>query len=372
MLREIPVLVDELAGGGLVMRDRMGVDWLLVDEHGKPQRQPVGVYGPAPATLAAKEPDHPLVQRAGRPVEHRDLVANVLPAGPIGGSGRGGRVSGSAEPRLPINVDRTDLLAAPRGRTSASAPLAYPEQDGDQVGFLPVAATLDGLAEGLRLHRGAGERRPFPAVTSLCTWLLKRLDDACNDWPGIGEFFDEVRHAHDALRGQAGRIDIPDYKAGVPCSKCGHLTLLRHGGRDYVECASCPYALTIPEYERYVSTLSTMLGTEERERRKKVAADRRAMVRLLREMHAVGWRCTRPPTSDEAPVDGDETRAVRWERPGESIDLTMLGDWGCLYYSQVDAAVVLSVEWLAPVSARWLRSVCSAAGVLALPKERAA
>lgn len=372
-LGEIPDLLAELDGRHADIVVDVPGPRLLADGTPVPA---LGVYGPAPVRLAAVEPDHPRVLRAGRPIEHVDALATALPAAAVSAPAGGGRVSGSLEPRLPISVDAVDLAAAARRTTSATAPLAYPEQDDDQIGFSPVAATLDGLAEGLRLHRARGERRPFPAVTNLCSWLLDRLDEAADDWPGLGDLFEEVRLAYGALRGQLGLIDVPEYRKGIPCAKCSALTVLRLNGSDFIECGSCPAVLTIPEYEEYTMTLATALTAEERERRKRAAADRKAVFGLLRSMHAVGWRHAVAPIVDYevetgAPtVEGEEHC---WRR-GQEVITALRFDGGGTYlrYSSLEERTDgwLGGPWLAEMGVKRLHAVAVAAGVLSIPKER--
>lgn len=177
----------------------------------------------------------------------RLTVASALPAAAVGVAGRGGRVSGTAEPRLPISVDAVDLLAPPRSlrRTPSE----------DDIGFLPVASTLDFWVQDLRDHRARGEGLPEPTVTALAPWLLERIDEACDDWLPVDEFFDDIRRTHGALRGQLGLVDVPDYKAGVPCPRCGLLALLHRPGGDWVECGSCGGLLTFEEYDDHVRLL---------------------------------------------------------------------------------------------------------------------
>lgn len=308
-------------------------------------------------------------------------ISILLPSMATSAPRSGGRVSGSAEPRLPIAVDVVDLLGPRR-------PIVDRGEDG--TGFDSIWSVLSFWCVDLAEHRGLGERGQRPNEQSpipwLAAWLLERVDEAADDWPLFADFFSDLGRIHGALRNLLGLVDVPDYKAGVPCSKCGHLTLLRHGGRDFVECASCPYALTIPEYERYVSTLSTMLGTAAREKRRKATEDRRATVRLLRGLLAAGWRHTINYVPSERDPDGAPYHEGYlehvWTRPGErlwawwridprqpiwSISLGAVeGD------DEVDARLDVSVSWVEANGVKRLHHLAAAAGVLALPKERAA
>lgn len=176
------------------------------------------------------------------------VVAGALPAAVTPGAARGGRVSGSPEPRSPGNDDALDLLAAPRSLRRAPG--------SDDIGFLPIASTLDFWVQDLRDHRARGEGLPEPSVTVLAGWLLDRLDEACDDYLPIDEMFDHVRLAYGALRGQLGLIEVPDYKYGVPCPQCGLLALAQHNGEEYVCCSACPAALTVDEYHEHVRSLA--------------------------------------------------------------------------------------------------------------------
>lgn len=310
-------------------------------------------------------------------------VASALPAALTPGAARGGRVSGSAEPRLPVSVDVVDLLAAARTMTSATAPLAYPEQDEDQVGFLSVASTLFTWAEDLREHRGRGEGPPDVSISSLAEWLLNRIDEACADHPAIDELFEDFRKLHGALRAQLGQIEVPDYRHGVPCPrpKCSALALVRQEGGDWVVCGTCGNYLKITEYEEYVTMLATAVSAEEREKRRRATADRRALVRLLREMHAVGWRHQIEHEVDHDPETGapEPYRVHRWSRGGESIAVDRYGSalvGSLLYYPYADSdyeeSVHVGVGWVAANGVKRLHQLASAVGVLSVPRKTVA
>lgn len=292
-------------------------------------------------------------------------VASALPAGSTPGAARGGRVSGSPEPRSPSNEDALDLLAAPRSLRRALGP--------DDIGFLPVASTLDFWVQDLRDHRGRGEGLPEPSVTVLCGWLLDRIDDACDDYPPVDEMFDQIRLAYGALRGQLGIIDVPQYMKGVPCPRCSLLTLLHKDGSKWIECSQCPTLLTFDEYERHVKTVST----EEKAKRR----DLRLLRRLLAALHAVGWRHTVEHAAGADPATGapEPYRIHRWRRGVETIELEVFDGspaaWttACWYIGPDDRSnvgpSVTAGGWLGIAR---LTRVAAAAGVLALPKEQAA
>lgn len=175
-------------------------------------------------------------------------VASALPAAAVGVAGRGGRVSGSSEPRLPIAVDAVDLLAPARSMRRLRSE--------DDWGFVSIASTLDFWVQDLRDHRARGEGLPEPSVTVLAGWLLERIDEACDDWLPVDEFFEDLRRAHGALRGQLGLVDIPEYKQGIPCPRCDMLALLHRPGSDWVECGDCGGLLTFAEYDDHVRQLA--------------------------------------------------------------------------------------------------------------------
>ncbi len=121
--------------------------------------------------------------------------------------------------------------------------------------------------------------------------------------------------------------------------------------------------------------LSAMLTVEGREAAKKAAADRRAVVRLLREMHAAGWR--HASTIDRL-VDEESAEVFvvhEWSRGAESVfAYTTNGivyDW--VSYRPLGSAV-LQVDggWIDTVGVKRLHALASAAGVLSVPRERAA
>jgi hypothetical protein len=296
-------------------------------------------------------------------------VASALPAAATPGAARGGRVSGSPEPRSPASEDALDLLAAPRSLRRVAGP--------DDIGFLPVASTLDFWVQDLRDHRGRGEGLPEPSVTVLAGWLLDRLDEACDDYPPIDEMFDHVRLAYGALRGQLGLIDVPQYMKGVPCPGCYRLTLLHKDGSKWIECADCPALLTFDEYEEHVKSMSVEAVAE----RKRSAADRRALVRLLREMHAVGWRHSTRWQDETDPETGapEGYRVHQWGRGDELIEVQIVDDewYSAVSYSPdpdalYGAGIIIGVGWVRANGLKRLHAITSAAGVLSVPKEPAA
>lgn len=176
------------------------------------------------------------------------VVAGALPAAVTPGQARGGRVSGSPEPRLPVDVDALDLLAAPRSVRRAVGP--------DDTGFLPVASTLDFWVQDLRDHRARGEGLPEPSVTVLARWLADRLDEAVMDWYPIDEFAEDLRRAHGALRRLLGLVEPrKEEVVGIPCPSCDLRLLVRLPSSAYVECEACGQLLTEEEYAAWCKAL---------------------------------------------------------------------------------------------------------------------
>src|SRR5688500_18208072 len=165
-LRDIPVLVDELAGGGYVERDtRVGQQRIpVLDDEGR-WLGFTRVPGPA------------------------DPVAHALTAGPINGRSGAPRVAGSGERSLPSRVDPTDLLAAARPASLAVAVTGL--YAADQIGHLAVATELEFWARDWA--DGRRERAPVPTVPLLAGWLLLRLDWACATHPALDEFAGKLR-----------------------------------------------------------------------------------------------------------------------------------------------------------------------------------
>jgi hypothetical protein len=290
------------------------------------------------------------------------VVAGALPAAAVGGQSRGGPVSGSPVRRLPIDEDAVDLLAARRSlrRTPGE----------DDIGFLSIASTLDFWVQDLRDHRGRGEGLPVPSVTALCGWLLDRIDEAADDWLPVDEFFEDLRRAHGALRGQLGLIEPPQYLRGVPCPKCQILSALVRldtapNEPDRIQCSACGALLTIPEYEEHVKSMSA----EEQARKKRLLA----VARLLRRMHAVGWRHT-------ATIEVEDTDLVftahDWTRGVETIQVIVQLGTGAfdyiLWWCVPEDAVRVPVEWVAASGVKRLHAIATAVGVLSVPKEQTA
>lgn len=295
-----------------------------------------------------------------------DQVAYLLPSGASSSPSRGGPVTGSKERRLPIDTDAVDLTGPVR-----SAGVAV--LDEDAVGHVSVASVLDFWVEDWRAWRGAGERRPSPAVPEIVRWLLDRLDDAMDHSPSIDEFFHAVRRLYGALKAQLGQLDIPDYKRGVPCPNCAALTLVHHDGSDRIECASCPALLSFIEYDTHVRALS---ADQVQLRRVKVAQIK-AVRRLLEAMRSAGWRHDVRRHGDE-----DGTYVVhRWRRDRAAVEAWMpttdgyatLGNvWWVADEVNPSLSLSASGEWVETYGISALQRLARAAGLLTPIKQETA
>jgi hypothetical protein len=286
-------------------------------------------------------------------------------------------VSGTAEAPVPVDLDALDLLAPARAAAAGVARRGdwwqTPGGDPDQIGHLPVAMELDGYVEALRDHRNKGEGRPDPDTAVLCRWLLDRLDDAAVDWPVIAELFTKVRELWAALRGSLGEYDGHEYHKGIPCPRCSMLTLIRKPASDFITCEACPAYLSIPEFEEHVKSMSV----------EALAAKKRAaaVVKLLRDLHAVGWWHHAQIDVEGSGADRNVFTFHYWRRGGERLYLSAhrgSGPYGPIDYRHVDEegfgpdGVTVAVDWVATHGVAHLRRLASAAGVLSVPKERAA
>jgi hypothetical protein len=178
----------------------------------------------------------------------RDIADLYVQVSVYPGSGATGpRVSGSREAPLPLRVDALDLTMPARGGT-------VHDLHGDQIGHVAVASVLDQWVEDWREHRDRGERRPEPpTVVVLVDWLGKRLGDACDDHPAIGEFAADVRRLCRVLRMVTGDGPARPERLPAPCPGCDLLALTRdHAG---VRCRACGEDWTEGQYAEWVGRL---------------------------------------------------------------------------------------------------------------------
>lgn len=281
----------------------------------------------------------------------------------LAGSKAGGRVSGSKERRLPIDTDAVDLTGPVR-----SAGVAV--LDEDAVGYESVATVLDFWIEDWRALRGAGERRPSATVPELTRWLLDRLDDAMDSAPAVVEFYEAVRRLRNALNTALRRFDIPDYKRFTPCPRCFSLSLVHHGGSEFIECSTCPAVLSFLEYDDHARSLS---AEYEQARRVKVAQIK-AVRRLLEALRVAGWRHSlRYEERTLGSEFGDDACRVHvWRRGSEQIEHWILIDSGAslghFWYTYDDSSLSVSTEWVDDNGIPALQKLARAAGFLTAPK----
>jgi hypothetical protein len=204
-----------------------------------------------------------------------------LPAGPVRIASGGSRVSGTPEAPVPVSLDLVDLTAPARAgsllphanaelhqasavvvRTKTMERHTYAARWTDQIGHLSVATVLDFWATDWRGARAKGEGLPRPVVGEMCTWLLDRLEDACDDHPAVDEFAADLQDVHSTLRAVLGLTGPwPELLRGVPCRRCDVVSLARlpvghYGAQQYIECGSCGDLMTPEEYERWTQLLA--------------------------------------------------------------------------------------------------------------------
>ncbi len=301
-----------------------------------------------------------------------DQVAYVLPAGASATSDRTDPVSGSKEPRLPIDVDHADLLGPVRTLMAERS-----RRSEDEVGFDSVASTLDFWVEDWRSDRQAGEGRPPATVPDLVRWLRDRLDDAMDHSLPIDEFFQDVRRLHGALLVALHRFEIPDHKRGIPCPRCSTLTLVHHNGSQYIECGSCPAVLSFTEFDEHVRTS----WADHQARRKATMVKAKALRSLLAAMRAAGWLHTVRSEESERDEDGapwhDGYTVHCWHRDPELIEFwvyfndtrTLDSMWLTRADHDEDPQPLLTVStaWIEQNGFSALQKLAKAAGLLTAP-----
>jgi ribosomal protein L37AE/L43A len=168
---------------------------------------------------------------------------------------------------LPIRITVVDLTL-----TNASTEPIHDEHD-DQHGEIPIRARLDSWVENWATRRGKGERLPIPTVPVLCSWLLVRLDDECDQHPAINDFAREIRILLATIRRVLNMEKPQTVRYGAPCPRCGTKTLRRAVGAEWIECDDCgrlwgedDYAElvrdTVPSDRLYTAAqVATMLGS---------------------------------------------------------------------------------------------------------------
>lgn len=176
-----------------------------------------------------------------------------LPAQLARSGGVGQRVSGSREAPLPLRVDPLDLMLPARVPNPTDQARKWPT---DQLGRLSVASVLYSWTQDWRDVRDRGELGPFPAVTLMVSWLLDRLEWACDEHPAIDDFAAEIRDLASVLRRTVGAGEDRPERLDVPCRRCDLLDLHRLPGEDRVECGSCGCLMTETEFNTWTRLLA--------------------------------------------------------------------------------------------------------------------
>lgn len=226
-LRDIPKLVDELAGLGFVERDVR------------------------PGTRAVRMVDGDVSRIVRVPAPAADPVAHLWPAGPAKTGWRESRISGTRPERVPVRLDDTDLTAPARhGSMFVADTSPWPD---DQVGHLAVATELEFWARDWADERR--ERSPYPTVPVLARWLVDRLDWACARHSALVEFADKLRDLRGTLSAACGRSMPAPEAMEAPCPSCGLLGLVRDRDIERIGCGSCSVLMTEEEYAEHVRGL---------------------------------------------------------------------------------------------------------------------
>lgn len=206
-----------------------------------------------------RDPDAPayaLRDDAGRLVlRWRDPVAHAHPAGPVPGLNPQPRVAGSHEPPAPINVGAVDLVSRARPGSLRPHARGVLGLDADQIGEVSLATALEAWVLDWRAVRDRSEMQPEPTVRVMTRWLGDRMEWACDGYPELAAFAEQMRLYCSALRRALGVSERHEYKAGVACPRCKLRTLWRRNGQEWIECASCPAMLSPAEYATHVTTL---------------------------------------------------------------------------------------------------------------------
>lgn len=180
----------------------------------------------------------------------RDAVSLQLPSAPVPAPSSQPHVSGSKERRLPIDVNRADLLLP-------VVPGYVRDPNHDQLGYLPVATRLNEWVAEWHDRWYAHESYPATDAVSLINWMLGvRLLHAANHEEAIRDFAEEMRELRGVLASVLGETKPkPVIMWGVPCPRCQLVSQLQLNPEDpdhYRECANCGILLTRDEYLQHL------------------------------------------------------------------------------------------------------------------------
>lgn len=183
----------------------------------------------------------------------RDAVSQRLPSAPVPGPSSQPQVSGTKERRLPIDVNRADLLLP-------VVPGYVRDPHHDQLGFVPVATRLNEWVAEWHDRWYSHESYPATDAVSLINWMLgMRLMHAVNHEEAIADFAEEMRELRNTLRGVLGDSKAkPVIMWGVSCPRCKLISQLRLDPEEpnhYRECGNCGVLLTRDEYLQHLRDL---------------------------------------------------------------------------------------------------------------------
>jgi len=182
-----------------------------------------------------------------------DPVSRRLPVAPVAPVTSQPHVSGSPEPRLPININRADLLLP-------VVPGYVTDPYGDQRGLIPVAAILNEWVAEWHDRWFSCETYPQTDAITLINWILGvRLMYAVHHEPAIAEFAEEMRTIRGTLRAVLGEsAPRPVIMWGIACPSCKLISQLKldPDNPDHRrECGNCGLLLSREEYLQHLRDL---------------------------------------------------------------------------------------------------------------------
>lgn len=215
--------------------------WCRPNVHHQP-RTPIPPK-PAPLTpepdtcglRCAEATDHGICDRCHM-LSGRDLLAQPeliaeLHTNRTPSSGHGAKVTGTREEPVPLRLDVVDHMQL----------------------------TTDQLASWSELI--ANERRlvgpPSNHITTLVAWLDRHHEWATRQVWAV-DYTEEIRRLAHTARALCRLYDEkPEPRRGIPCRKCGLLSLVTPPGTEDVSCSNedCGDILRKPEYEQWLSNL---------------------------------------------------------------------------------------------------------------------